>query len=146
LRPVFFLSTLNIQPRKEKLMATRQEPIPVPAHPEPYVRKKHTRKRGRPLKNGRPKKDRYDERRSAPSKRAGARWRSINIPEDAYFKLKEISAFYKKSMSSLMDEMVEERFNKAYEESLTLARIEANRQKARDETPDRIDPARRTHF
>ena len=90
--------------------------------------------------------DRYDERRSAPSKRAGARWRSINIPEDAYFKLKEISPFYKKSMSSLMDEMVEERFNKAYEESLTLARIEANRQKARDETPDRIDPARRTHF
>ncbi len=116
----------------------------VPAYPEPYIRKK--RKRGRPLKNGRPKEDIYDQIRSSPSKRSGSRFKSISAPEDVFFMLTELALFYKTTKSAFLVSLIKPAFDKAYQESLTLQRIAANKQKARDETPQRTDPPRRTHF
>ena len=117
----------------------------VPAYPEPYVRK---RKRGRPKKNGRPKKDRWQEHRASPSKRTGSRFKSLSVPEDTYQMLREISLFYKLSISKMITSLVTPAFEKAYQESLTLQRIEATRkkEKEKDETQDRDDASRRTHF
>lgn len=112
----------------------------VPAYPEPYVRKK------RKKKNGRPKKDRWQEQRASPSKRTGSRFKSLSMPEDTYHRLRELALFYKMSISKTITELVNPAFDKAYQESLTLQRIEANRKKAKDETQDRDDTPRRTHF
>ena len=117
----------------------------VPAHPEPYIRQP-MKKRGRPKKNGRPKKDRYDSARSSPSKRAGARWITVSVPEDAYYMLKELSAFYKVGMGAYVASLLKPAFDQAYKESLTLQRIANNREKAKNETQDRDDVPRRTHF
>jgi hypothetical protein len=104
------------------------------------------KKRGRPKKNGRPKKDRYDSARSSPSKRAGARWITVSVPEDAYYMLKELSAFYKVGMGAYVAALLKPAFDQAYKESLTLQRIANNREKAKNETQDRDDVPRRTHF
>jgi hypothetical protein len=121
----------------------------VPAHPEPYVRQSvrvAARKRGRPKKNGRPKKDNYDKVRASPSKRAGQRWISVSLPEEAYYMLKEIAAFYKVGMGNYMYSIILPAFHYAHEQSLTLQRIDANKKKAQDEIQDRDDVPRRTHF
>ncbi len=116
----------------------------VPAYPEPYVRK---RKRGRPKKNGRPKKDRWQEMRASPSKRAGSRFRTVSMPEEAYFMLDEMSLFYKSPKSGLLAKLVKAAFEKAHKESLTLQRINENRKKeVPNEASDGDIPARRTHF
>jgi len=120
----------------------------VPAYPEPYVRKRL--KPGRPKKNGRPKKDRWQEQRASPSKRTGSRFKSLSMPEDTYHMLREIALFYKLSISKMITSLVTPAFEKAYQESLTLQRIEATRkkekEKAKDETQDPDDVPRRTHF
>ena len=122
----------------------------VPGYPEPYARQSirvATRKRGRPKKNGRPKKDTYDNKvRSSPSKRAGSRWISVSMPEEAYYMLKEVAAFYKVGMGFYMQSIVIPAFDHAYQESLTLQRIDANKRKAKDEIPSRDVVPRRTHF
>ena len=125
----------------------------VPAHPEPYARQSvrvAAKKRGRPKKNGRPKKDKYDKVRASPSKRAGQRWISVSLPEEAYYMLKEVAAFYKVGMGNYMYSIILPAFDHAYQESLTLQRIAANKekakQKAKDEIPNRDDVPRRTHF
>jgi hypothetical protein len=122
----------------------------VPAHPEPYARQSirvaAVRKRGRPKKNGRPKKDNYDKVRASPSKRAGQRWISVSMPEEAYYMLKEVAALYKVGMGNYMYSIILPAFDHAYQESLTLQRIAANKKKAKDEIPDRDDVPRRTHF
>lgn len=117
----------------------------VPAHPEPYIRQPK-KKRGRPRKVGRPKRDRYEDIRASPSKRAGQRWITISIPEDAYYMLKEMSLFYKVGMGAFVFGLLKPAFAKAHEESLTLQRIAKNREKAKDEIQDRDDVPRRTHF
>lgn len=121
---------------------TRKTGQVVPAYPAPYVRKK----RGRPKKNGRPKKDRYDEVRSSPSMRTGSRYKTITVNEETYYILKELSAFYKVAIGVYIYSLVLPAFDHAYEESLTLQRIDANRKKATDETPSTDDVPRRTHF
>lgn len=121
---------------------TRKTGQVVPAYPVPYVRKK----RGRPKKNGRPKKDRYDEVRSSPSMRTGSRYKTITVSEETYYILKELSAFYKVAMGVYVYSLVLPAFDHAYQESLTLQRIDANRKKAKDETPSTDKPARRTSF
>jgi hypothetical protein len=129
----------------------------VPAYPEPYARQsirvaaEARRKRGRPKKVGRPKKNVYDNKiRASPSKRAGKRWISVSMPEEAYYMLKEVAAFYKVGMGNYMYSIILPAFDHAYQESLTLQRIAANKekakQKAQDEIPDRDDVPRRTHF
>jgi len=121
----------------------------VPAHPEPYARQSvrvAARKRGRPKKNGRPKKDNYDKVRASPSKRAGQRWITVSLPEEAYYMLKELAAFYKVGMGNYMYSIILPAFEHAYQESLTLQRIAANKQKAKDEIQNRDDVPRRTHF
>ncbi len=121
----------------------------VPAHPEPYARQSvrvAARKRGRPRKNGRPKKDNYDKVRASPSKRAGQRWITVSLPEEAYYMLKELAAFYKVGMGNYMYSIILPAFEHAYQESLTLQRIAANKQKAKDEIQNRDDVPRRTHF
>lgn len=121
----------------------------VPAHPEPYARQSvriAARRRGRPKKNGRPKKDNYDKVRASPSKRAGQRWITVSLPEEAYYMLKELAAFYKVGMGNYMYSIILPAFDHAYQESLTLQRIAANKQKAKDETQNRDDVPRRTHF
>ncbi len=121
----------------------------VPAHPEPYARQSvrvAARKRGRPKKNGRPKKDNYDKVRASPSKRAGQRWITVSLPEEAYYMLKELAAFYKVGMGNYLYSIILPAFDHAYQESLTLQRIAANKQKAKDEIQNRDDVPRRTHF
>ena len=54
----------------------------VPAHPEPYIRQPN-KGRGRPKKNGRPKKYKHhDSVRASPAKRAGARWITADTPAE----------------------------------------------------------------
>jgi len=121
----------------------------VPGHPEPYARQSiriAARRRGRPKKNGRPKKDNYDKVRASPSKRAGQRWITVSLPEEAYYMLKELAAFYKVGMGNYMYSIILPAFEHAYQESLTLQRIAANKQKAKDEIQNRDDVPRRTHF
>ena len=128
----------------------------VPAYPEPYARQsirvaaEARRKRGRPRKVGRPKKSAYEKVRASPSKREGKRWISVSLPEEAYYMLKEVAAFYKVGMGNYMHSIILPAFDHAYQESLTLQRIAATKekakQKAQDEIPDRDDVPRRTHF
>lgn len=127
-------------------MTRRKADIPrvVPAYPEPYIRKK--RKRGRPKKNGRPKLNVHQETRASPSKRTGSRFKAVSAPEDVYFMLSEMALFYKQSKSEVPRNLIRPAFEKAYQESLTLQRIAANKQKAQDEISDRDDVPRRTHF
>jgi hypothetical protein len=117
----------------------------VPAHPEPYIRQP-IKKRGRPKRSGPKKKDRYDAVRASPSKRPGQRWITVSLPEDAYYMLKEMAAFYKVGMGAYMQSLLVPAFDKAYQESLTLQRIAKTREKAKNETQDRNDIPRRTHF
>lgn len=106
------------------------------------------RKRGRPRKLGRPRKKRDPADRPSPSQRAGARWISVSVPADAYVKLKEIAAFRKMSMAKMVAALVEPEFDKVYEESLLLMRIEQRRKKEEEEreAQRRNKPAGRTHF
>jgi hypothetical protein len=108
------------------------------------------RKRGRPRNVGRPKKSAYEKVRASPSKREGKRWISVSMPEEAYYMLKEVAAFYKVGMGNYMYSIILPAFDHAYQESLTLQRIAANKEKAKqkapDEIPDRDDVPRRTHF
>ena len=126
----------------------------VPAHPEPYVRQSirvvAARKRGRPRKNGRPRKSIYEKTRASPSKREGQRYMSVSMPEEAYFMLKEVATFYEVGMGNYMYSLILPAFHHAYEESLTLQRIAANKEKAKqkapDDIPNRDGVPRRTHF
>jgi len=122
----------------------------VPAYPEPYIRQSvrvAALRRGRPKKNGRPRTKRPSEKtRASPSKRVGQRWISVSLPEEAYYMLKEVAAFYKIGMGSYMYSIIIPAFDHAYQESLTLQRIAANKKKAKDEIPNRDDVPRRTHF
>lgn len=79
--------------------------------------------------------------RYSPSKRKGAKFSSVMIPMDVFLKLKELSKFYKKSMSQILREQIEPMFDEAYKQAEVLARIEANRTK--DETSDPDKPRRR---
>ncbi len=60
--------------------------------------------------------------------------------------LKELAAFYKVGMGNYMYSIILPAFEHAYQESLTLQRIAANKQKAKDEIQNRDDVPRRTHF
>ena len=128
--------------RRDRLLANGLRP--------PKVRgdEKKKRKRGRPKKPGAPRKYREDPNRLSPSHRKGARFHTVSVPEEAYAMLKEMSLFYKKSLARVVEDLIKPAFDKAYQESLTLARIAANKEKARatEETSDDSDPPRRTHF
>jgi hypothetical protein len=76
----------------------------------------------------------------------GQRWISVSLPEEAYYMLKEVASFYKIGMGSYMYSIIIPAFDHAYQESLTLQRIAANKKKAKDEIPNRDDAPRRTHF
>lgn len=96
--------------------------------------------------------------RPSPSQRDGSRWKTITVPEETHVRLKELAKFYKKPIGRVVEEIVLPAFKKAYEESMTLARIEANRKKEKErveslkrktdeaQTPDNPNPPRRTHF
>jgi len=109
---------------------------------------KKKKKRGRPKKPGPKVRYRDNPTRLSPSYRKGPRWHSITIPEEAYAMLREMAKFYKDSMAQTIAKIIKPAFEKAYEESLTLARIEATKEKARasQEAPDDSNPGRRTHF
>jgi hypothetical protein len=68
------------------------------------------------------------------------------MPEEAYYMLKEVAAFYKMGMGAYMQSLLIPAFDQAYKESLTLQRIAKTREKAKDEISDRDDVPRRTHF
>lgn len=110
--------------------------------PVPYVRKK---RRGRPKKVGRPKLQKQPDRAS-PSMRTGQRYKTITVNEETYYILKELSAFYKVAIGVYIYSLVLPAFDHAYQESLTLQRIDANRKKDKNETPSTDDVPRRTHF
>jgi hypothetical protein len=106
------------------------------------------RRPGRPRKLGRKRKKRDAPDRPSPSQRAGARWATISMPVDAYVMLKEIAAFRKVSLSKMVAALVEPEFEKIYQESLLLMRIEQRRKKEEEEREAlrRNNPAGRTHF
>lgn len=112
--------------------------------PATYVRQKR-RKRGRPKKVGRPRRENQPDRDS-PSMRAGRRFKTITVSEETYYILKELSTFYKVAIGVYIYSLVLPAFDHAYQESLTLQRIEENRKKAKNEIPNRDDVPRRTHF
>jgi hypothetical protein len=116
--------------------------MPEATPPVPYVRK---RNRGRPKKNGRPKL-RKERDRPSPSMRTGVRFKTVTVSEETYYILKELSAFYKVPMGVYIYSLVLPAFDHAYQESITLQRIEENRKKAKNEVPNRDDVPRRTHF
>lgn len=123
-------------------------------------------KPGKPRKRRKTKDKRH--KRESPSQRAGVRYRSISVREDTYIRLHELGRFYQKSIARVVADAIVPAFEKAYQESLTLSRIEANREKERarveelksrlkgddedneddedDETFDDDDRPRRTHF
>ena len=128
--------------RRDRLLANGLRERKVRGDP------KKKKKRGHPKKPGAPRQYRENPIRLSPSYRKGARWHSVAVPEEAYAMLKEMSLFYKKPIGRVVEDIVKPAFDKAYQESLTLARIAANKEKARatQETPDDGDPPRRTHF
>ncbi len=123
-----------------------EEFVPKPRQAQGTLAKK--RKRGRPRKLGRPRKKRDPVDRLSPSQRPGARWITVSVPADAYVKLKEIAAFRKTSMAQTVAALVEPEFDKVYEESLLLMRIEQRRKKEEEEreAQRRNKPAGRTNF
>ena len=117
----------------------------TPKPREPLDKK---RRRGRPRKLGRKRKKRDPVGRLSPSQRPGARWITVSVPADAYVKLKEIATFRKTSMAQTVAALVEPEFDKVYEESLLLMRIEQRRKKEEEEreAQRRNKPAGRTNF
>lgn len=125
-------------------------PWAIPAPPPPYVRKKRRKKPG-------PKKKYKDPTRDSPAMRKGKRFKTVCLPEEGYFMLKELAAFYKVPMGFYVYSLLVPAFEQATQESLTLQRIEENRKKAEqtrealkkkepDEIQNRTQPARRDHF
>lgn len=136
-------------PQTKYVRKTRRDRLLANGLREPKVRgEKKKKKRGRPKKDGPPRQYRENPNRLSPSYRKGARFHTVSVPEEAYAMLKEMSLFYKKSLARVVEDLVKPAFDKAYQESLTLARIAANKEKARatEETPDDGNPPRRTHF
>ena len=128
--------------RKKRGRPPKPKPeVWVDAYPVPYVRKK----RGRPKKVGRPKVNKQPYRAS-PAMRVGQRFKTVSLKEDAYYMLKEVASFYKITLGACIAQLVKPAFDKAYQESLTLQRIEETRKKAKNETPVTDDVPRRTHF
>jgi hypothetical protein len=136
-----YIPSERIPQVRRKRGRPRNPGVLVDAYPEPYVRKK----RGRPKKVGRPKLDKQPHRAS-PSMRPGKRYKTITVSEETYYILKELSTFYKVAIGVYIYSLVLPAFDHAYQESLTLQRIEENRKKAKDEIPDTDDVPRRTHF
>jgi hypothetical protein len=122
----------------------------VPKAREPQGPKRKRGRPGRPRKLGvkRRKKSKDAPDRLSPSQRKKARWITVTVPADAYVKLKEIAAFRKTSMSQTIADIVEPVFDKVYEESMLLLRIEQRRQKEEEEreAQRRNNPTGRTHF
>lgn len=137
-------------PKDKYVRKTRRDRLLANGLREPLKRgvANKRKKRGRPKKSGRPRQYRENPTRLSPSYRKGARWHSVAVPEEAYAMLKEMAQFYKKPIGRVVEDLVKPAFDKAYQESLTLARIAANKEKARasKETPDDGNPPRRTHF
>ena len=131
-----------VRPKRGQIGRPRNPGQVVPAYPEPYVRKK----RGRPKKIGAKKKDQYDKVRSSPSMRTGSRYKTVTVSEECYYILKELAAFYKVAIGVYVYSLVLPAFDHAYQESITLQRIEETRKKAKNEVPDTDDVPRRTHF
>lgn len=122
----------------------------IPAPPPPYVRKKRRKKPG-------PKKKLKQPDRNSPAKREGKRFKTVCLPEEGYYMLKELAAFYKVPLGFYVYSLLVPAFEHATQESLTLQRIEENRKKAEqtrealkkkepDEIQNRTQPARRDHF
>lgn len=122
----------------------------APAPPAPYVRKKRRKKSG-------PKKNKKQPTRNSPAKREGKRFKTVCLPEEGYYMLKELAAFYKKPLGTYVCSLLVPAFKQATQESLTLQRIEESRKKAErarnalkekepDEIQNRTQPARRDHF
>lgn len=99
------------------------------------------KRRGRKKRPGPARIYRYPDR-APPSRREGAKFVNVTIPLETSLMLKELSKFYKRSMSSIVTGFVSDAFDEAYKEAELLARIEANRKKE-DETPDSTKPRRR---
>lgn len=123
-----------------------EDEVFVPKPREPQGPKK--RRRGRPRKLGRPRKKRDPVDRLSPSQRLGARYKTVTVTEDTYIKLKEIASFRKVSMIQVAAALVGPEFDKVYEQSLLLMRIEQRRKKEEEEreAQRRNKPAGRTHF
>ena len=83
------------------------------------------KRRGRKKRPGPARIYRYPDR-APPSRREGAKFVNVMIPLETSLMLKELSKFYKRSMSSIVTGFVSDAFDEAYKEAELLARI-ANR-------------------
>lgn len=91
---------------------------------------KKKKRLGKRYKPGPARIYRYPDR-APPSRRKGAKFVNVTIPLDTSLRLKELSKFYKKSMSFLVTKYVNDAFDEAYREAELLARI--NQREARDQ-------------
>lgn len=100
-------------------------------------------KRKRKSRNSRDPIDRL-----SPSQRPNARWITIMLPKDAYVQLQEIAAFRGLSLSKAAAQIIAPEFDKVYEESMLLLRIEQRRQREEEEREAlrRNNPTRRNRF
>lgn len=112
-----------------KRLAARDDPEgkeKLAALKEKYRRKLSAR--GRKRRRGGKRLYRYAGRTS-PSQRKGQRFTTLSLPIETYLRLKEVSKFYKKTMTAIVRDHVEALFDEAYKQSELLARIEKNRGK-----------------
>lgn len=112
-----------------------------PEHMEDFIPKPRKHRKSRR------KKDKQANRQS-PAQRTGARFCSATMPAETYVKLREMAIFYKVSMSRMITQLVEPAFEKVYEESMLLLRIEERRRKEGIELEEKLrdKSARRTSF
>lgn len=119
-----------------------------PPHEEPEDGEEFVPKPREPMKRRRRRKKDKEPNRLSPSQRKTVRWVTVTIPADAYVKLRELSEYYKTSMSKMFARVVDPVFDKVYEESMLLLRIEERRRKEEEEreAQRRDKPAGRTRF
>lgn len=129
---------MNTNPLQEPLPLpvgfTVVEP-PPPAPPAPKPKKPYKRKRGPKRRVGRPPLDRSP----SPSKRDGKRSITVTVTELVYLHLKELRRFYKlSSMSKTIAKFIEPAFDKAFQDAITLQKIQERKEKEREETAARL--------
>jgi hypothetical protein len=114
------------------------------SHNEPEEGEEFIPKPRTPRKRKRKKID----TRLSPSQRKETRWVTVIMPAESYVKLKEIATFRDVPLSRAVSDIIDPEFDKVYEESLLLMRIEERRQKEEEEreAARRNFPARRTSF
>jgi hypothetical protein len=68
-------------------------------------------------------------KRRSSATRKGPRWKTLSVQENVFVMIKEIALFRKQAASTILAQIVGAEFDKVYQESLLLMRIEESRKK-----------------